>query len=877
MVAFDPSSTHSVEAIREARQKFDSILESAGSWSLVQVLNGLVKPGVVAEWLRKEFVAALIRVPMRPQGVRATLEFIFSVHPSSTGITREEEAMPQKRGANITPEALAMAAKLLSSTPPGMLDQDWIQAISPQLFTLLDGTEGPELARVSAHVIAFGILGRKRLGAPGAPGWCTFVNPILQNIKPSINPKWRTEMCENKEGEVIDLSVDKVIVTPDDLHLALHRLSLLLQASPSPGLCRRIVDPIFLQLWILSSWTNPSQRTRERYCDVAMPILKMYLKVTSSSEKTDILLGDLISVGDDENGNIVWKYQKASGGDLQVVIPRTPEQPPHLQDLEAQVVEQKASTLASTLTESCTDTEISAVFMHLFNQWLLSKSTAFSTTIKIKVEDEKQEDLVQGLIKMAVLRYLLEKAEKKVISKLDQLLELVCNVLEANGRESQEKEVLSVTLSLLNQIISAPQFQKDQIKSEVLNLIERSLEEISNDRSSEIGRTAMNLLLLLKYRDELEEPSDATPPTQRQIEDRNTYKLAMSYIRDPESPPPVKSEGLNLISSLIKSNSPALDIQAVLVLLSRLLSDSEDFINLRIVRMFVQLAERHPRTVCQEILDHYLDPKELSSTDTRLRFGEALVQVIERLGLMFTGEAATQAYETLLSIASRRGHRAKTALKQEREARLQERKNKEAADAWGGEVLDMSEELPEEERINNEILSRIVEGWESKRGSEDVRMRTSALSTLSTAVENNITSVGPSLISATVDLCLHVLAFEPEIEKGILRRAAIIFIMGFARALNNAREQGRRLGFGLTEESRDDIMRTLKYIEVTDNDGLVQQHAKDVIESLDNLRLATLLHQETRQAPEIERVVGLPPKLDVRGGGGLRPKIEEIE
>jgi len=136
-----------------------------------------VKPGVVVEWLRKEFVVALMRVPMRPQGVRATLEFIFSVHPSSTAVTREEETAPQKRGANIAPEALAMAAKLLSSTPPGLEDGVWVRGISPQLLALLDGDEGPELARVAAHIISFGILGRKRLGAPGEWG-----------ISPSIPP-----------------------------------------------------------------------------------------------------------------------------------------------------------------------------------------------------------------------------------------------------------------------------------------------------------------------------------------------------------------------------------------------------------------------------------------------------------------------------------------------------------------------------------------------------------------------------------------------------------------------------------------------------------------------------------------------------------------
>lgn len=109
----------------------------------------------------------LFRIPLRGDGVRATLEFVFSVHPSGT-VPQTDETKPDKRGANIAPEALAMATQLLSSIPPAISDQTWIDAITPQLFHLLDGKEGAELARVSAYVTSFGILGRRKLGAPGA-------------------------------------------------------------------------------------------------------------------------------------------------------------------------------------------------------------------------------------------------------------------------------------------------------------------------------------------------------------------------------------------------------------------------------------------------------------------------------------------------------------------------------------------------------------------------------------------------------------------------------------------------------------------------------------------------------------------------------------
>lgn len=685
-------------------------------------------------------------------------------------------------------------------------------------------------------------------------------------------------MDHEKGAEVIDLSRDRVVVSAGDLQRALVRLSTLLNASPSPGLCKRLVDPIFIELWTISSWPGATSPLRTNFCDIAQSLVRTFLKISSGPETAETLIRNALYVGEVDDGRITWKYQLSGVDVLQVVIPRQLEIPPQIQDLNWSEVEHKTSMLAKALIEGCTDLELSTLFLQLFRKWVTSKSGS-AESIKTKADpDPQMNDPVGGLLEMMVLQQLMEMATSKLISKADQLLDLTAEVMEADRRESMGPQILSVTLSILNHVISAPHFQKSNLKPGVLNLIESSLERYTRVEIAAVAQTARNLLSLLQYRDQLDETEGATPPTDKQVEDRSTYNLAISYITDSESPPPVKAEGLNLISGLIQSSSPALDIPTVLVLLSRLLTESEDFINLRVIKMFVELANKHPKTICQEILDHYLDPKEFSTTDTRLRFGEALLQVVERLGKTFTGDVATQVCEVLLSISSRRGRRPKTEMKQQREARQEEKDNKEAAEAWGGEVPDMSDDVTEQENMNNEILSRIVEGWESKRGSEDVRMRASALSILSSAIETNISDIGPSLTSAGVDLCLYVLTFELEVEKGILRRAAIIYILGFARALDGARREGRRLGFGLTDKSRKDIVRTLRYIAATDNDGMVQQHARDVIESLENLEMSDLLHRMPHEGGDIERVVRLGERLDLQGATyAPRPKIEEIE
>jgi hypothetical protein len=315
------------------------------------------------------------------------------------------------------------------------------------------------------------------------------------------------------------------------------------------------------------------------------------------------------------------------------------------------------------------------------------------------------------------------------------------------------------------------------------------------------------------------------------------------------------------------------------------MNDNEDYINLQVIKIYTLLASKHPKSVTTELLDHYVDPKEKGSVDARLRFGEALVQVIDRLGETFTGEAAQNVCDALILVAGRRGYRPKTEARQAKEERLRQKKNKEAEDMWGGEVPDMSLDLPEEEREKNEIISHLIEGWESKHGTEDVRMRASALSILGHAMETNITGLGASYVVIAVELAMKILQLEPEPEKGILRRAGILLVLSFLRALDNARQMGKRLGFGLP--AQEDVARTIQYIAVTDNDGLVKQHAIDVLESLENWKMTQLaseaedLQEYHQLGAGITKLAGLEVNPDIsaqkESSSQLRPRIEEIE
>ena len=848
---------------------------SIGSLNLIPALNSLIQPGKLPPWLQQKFMEVLTRIPLRHGGVRATVEFIFSVHPSST-VGAPEEASPQKQGANITQEALNMATRLLGNPPSGMTADAWFSGIAPQLFSLLDGQDGPELMKVASYVIGFGILGRRQFGAPGNSGWKAFADPMLRTINPSLGPPTQYDASLRETADsIVDLTKDTRLFSARQLSLAISRLLSLLISHPNPGLSRRLITPVVLSLWAIASWPNPKSPCEKTYCIPARNLLKIYLQITTSPDKISKIIQDIRFNGNSSDDKSPWKFQETTNGDIQVIRPRQ-MRADAVSQFDWNDIERKVDALLGIIQSVSSNEDISATFLDIFSRHFAINE--HKNVIHIPVSEETGQGAIVQLVEAKVLQKMMERFPEQLISRPDAILELVVPILK--NEKSDEDDMLSVALSLVNLVVASPRFQKSKVDVEVIQALEESLTRLGKLHDDNVSSTARNLSLLLRYHDELQDPQDVSQgPTERQKEERRTHQLAMSYITQPDSPPPVRSEGLTLLQRLITNDSPTIDIQATLVLMSSLLEENEDYINLRVIKIFTQIANKHPKSATKELLDHYVDANEAATVDTRLRFGEALMQVIERLGETFTGETAQQVSQALFSTAGRRGYRPKTEQQQARQERLQHMKKREAENAWGGEVPDLGEGIDEEEAARNEILSRIVGGWESKRGSEDVRIRSSALSVFGAALETNIVGIGSALTSGSVDLAVNILTMEPEMEKGILRRSAVLLIMSFVRALDSAKQQGRRLGFGLTEESQADIKRVLNYIAGTDNDGLVKQHARDVVESLENLRMGSLISETQLQTPNLTKLAGLDidPDRSVGRTGTERPRIEEIE
>lgn len=726
----------------------------------------------------------------------------------------------------------------------------------------------------------------------GMPGWKYFAEPILESLDPTLCPSKSGHAVSDEDIEFV--GPRKVLVGSERIVKSLEKLNKLLTSHPHPSLTKRLLRPILMPLWSFASWQDGGEFIERSYRQPARSLLKILLQLSSNnnrssnSEMLTLIVGNILFNGRPLSSKLRWAYSMSKDKRIQIEkrdAAEANESNAFISDLSS--ADDKIASF-STLIESIPefDTEISHLFIHLCKRWLKDNKTNGDRSIITRIELRESEDSSkERYIEAKLMQNMMTSVPEKLVSDSRQVLDLVNQILARfKGSESLDahaEETISVALSLLNLILTSPKAMTTPDVEEVFDEIRRSVHLIGNNSPTDISLTAQNLLSLIDFRTTLidSDISTADALKDQPYEDRKNLSLAMSYLTSTDSPPPVRVQGLELISTLYQSHSPVLDIPALVVLLSSLIQDSDEYIYLRVIKSFIELSNRHPQTILRDLIDRYVDANEEAELDQRLRFGEALLQVINNIGSAFSGDIARTTCEGLMSIAGRRGIRPKSQQEQENKARLQQQQNKEAEEAWDGPPPQLDEYLPSEFEEQDELLSQIVSGWESKRGSEDVRIRASALSILGSAIESHVTVIGATVISTVVDMSIHILTLEPEPAKGILRRSAIILVMNFIRALDLAREQGTKVGFGFVGKSLDDMRRVLQYVEGTDNDSVVRQHAKDVLDGLQAFEFNALL--PTQQSPQLEirEIAGLTlnPGGIRDSNAKTRPRIEEIE
>lgn len=873
-------------------------------------LTSLIHPATPT-WFRVHLSAVLSLLPLRPNGVQQTIVFIASTAPQPQNNPAEQRynSNIHTSGLTLSVEILDQISKLLAAVPSSLTPGAYFSALGPQLLQLLDSTD-VAMKRAAAYVVGNGILGRRKYGSPGTVGWKTFAQPILEAVNPKTNGIEASKML----GSIGNKDLGSTIVSETVLKLALDRLTSLVLLHLNPGLTKRLITPSLLALWGL--WCYSKETNRSSWADQIYELFCVYFKTAAGSEHFICLIDELRW-----SGGSSWTYGSGPKGGVEIrQRPEASHADPNIITM-VNSIDGRVDELMRLLGARVLDDDgVNTVFLHASKRWLLGNQSEPGKNI-LEIGDTSIEDPLLLLSYAKVTQKILEEYKDKLAANPSKIIEFVNQLLvsfitehrdsetkaskaskpsiagmssiltsetkrglhrddHASTTEENRIEMVSIALNLLSAILSSTDFPRTARHVDFID-IQKNLSYLATAKALPISvmLAASNVLTLTDLED-LTTSSilDQKPaPLDQYALDRKSHNLALTLLVDPL--PPIRAQGLSLLTELVIKSSPVLDISSTAILLFSLFQDEDEYIYLSAIQALSLLASRHSRTVVRMLVENYVDASENRELDVRIRVGEALLKTVESLGEKLVGEAASLVGEGMITVVGRRGRRIKQLEAKAQKTQREIKAKKEAEDAWGGELPGIENEVKDE---MNARLTKVVEGWEGSQGEEDVRIRTSALSILGVAIETNIAGIGSSIVSTAVDLVLALLKLETTDEKAILRRAAVLVIMSLVRALDAADAGGRELGFGFAGENLADVISVLRYIEGTDSDELVIGHVRIVIEGLETWQSKTIFGVPRSR-------VDFTPKTILNGNrlAGLsvnpeapiasRPVIEEVE
>ena len=885
-------------------------------------MTSLLQPAT-PDWFRSRISTYLSLLPLRPEGVRNTINFIagLSLNGSQDSGSYSSVQTNLSLGPSLSMEVLNQVSKLLSSVPSSLGPDMYFSTLAPQLLQLL-GDTNPDIRRAAAYTVGTGILGRRKYGAPGTIGWIIFARPIIE----SFNPIEKIKMPTAPPARDPDRNgLPTVIVSKTSLGKALERLASLVLLHPNPGLTKRLITPCALSLWNLlcyskgmnrSSWTNKLQQ-----------ILFTYFKTSVGIEQLIMLSDGLLWDGESS-----WMYGPGPTGGIEI-----------RQRLENSLWKANMVTLLQNIdirinefqnllkSGVADDVEIGTLFVHVNNHWLIG-SDGIGRKNTLGAGDDSRKDPLRSLVYAKLAQKMLEDFKDKLAANPKGIIELVNQLFAAYVLEHEEAEtrrakasipslsglsaivnpdldskgstnvtncvaeedsveMISVALSLLSAILSSPEFYLDPGIFSLLSSVRSNLTRVTsfaNFLPISIAMSATNTLGLLNFHVSLPStnPKTATKHLDSHSSDRKSHHQALTYLIDPL--PPIRAQGISLLTTLITKPSPILDIPSTAILLQSLLQDEDEYIYLSAIEALGLLASRHPKTVVKRLLEQYVDADETTGLDVRIRTGEALLKTVEKLGTALVGDVAQTVGYSMIEVAGRRARKPKALAARQKSTQEAEDRKKEADEAWGGEAP-----TSDPHDLNDNDKENMLGAWESSDGEDDIRIRASALSILGVAIETHIASLGVPLIATGIDLVLHVLKLETSPGRAILRRAAVLVIMSILNAVDAANDAadargGARQGYGLEGEGVGHVLAVLRAVEGTEDDQVVLGHVRAVIEQLERWRKKTFLQ-------EADGIMGLPAGslgcgfgFGLQGGkmAGLavhpevprqRPRIEEME
>jgi hypothetical protein len=892
-LSYSPLASEEIRRLHEP--VYQKILANTATSRLLPILTTFLQQPLPG-WLRPIMALELSCIPLRPHGIRHTIEFL-SLSYLSKNSRVPQDALGSQSQLPIPVEAITQASRLLVLPPANMDQATWLRRLAPQLWHLLDGNEGRELSRAAGQIIAGGILSKKTTGAPGMIGWKLFVAPLCKALDPFYN-------------------VSTVLVPEHDFEVAVKRLSALLSSYAQVGLFRRLMYPLLLPIWgLLTHAQRPG--LDQKWQVLARGILIRYLAIAGDAKQVDTLATNLFWDG-------AAHYSFAPGAQGGVEIRSRSEQRDAMDDILTRIgnLDTRINLLISLLVEAkISDDVAGSIFAQASKRWLAPASLAQSS-----LTYEPDDDPLAALINAKMCEALASRFQDQFVRSPQHILELMQHLLENfvgehNARvkhsesaradyrsivnapatrenrtpDTVDEDLISFALSTLSTLVSSPSFTQTPPTRTILAATIPPLVYLAHSlppSHQQISHAATSLLTILQPSPQHVQTLASDPLT----EHRETLKTIFADVMSPD--PPARTWALTTLRTLMANSLawPIVDVPATThMLLSASLADPEAYVHSAAVPVVVDIALRAPGIVVGILVDAFVDVDEVAlktgraddkdrevqqALDFRLRVGEVLDRVVVD-GVQYA--QVRKITDACLALASRRGQRTQTLAQRTEDARAEREGREEGEAAWGGPIPNLleTESGDAQDQAERDALLKIVRGWEDTGVEEDVRIRTSALSILSSALSGN--RAHQATVDAALQLVLLILTMETSEAKGILRRAAVYVVLNLLRSLNGELGNGKDAAIHVTMKQQEEVERVMRWLRDEDCDRDVRDYVGSVFWEFETLRRNQLLQirdEGLQLGPNLElegKLRGLDVKPHLDSGGKRKMMVEEVE